>query len=92
MFVEELCRKFGGVNKRDFVEEFNKLVQEGTMLEYQKQFEHFRALVIIDNTTLSEHFFISSFISRLKPALRLMIRLLKPQSLNQASEQALVQA
>lgn len=52
---------------------------------------HYRALMTVDNPTLNERYFISSFISGLKPKLQPMIRLLKPRNLNQAFEQALLQ-
>lgn len=61
------------------------------MLEYQEQFEHMHALMMADNAMLSEHFFISSFMSGRKTELRPIIRLLKPQNLNQAFEEALLQ-
>lgn len=44
VFVEEVCCKFRGAGTKDFIEELNKLVQVGTIMEYQEQFTHFRAL------------------------------------------------
>lgn len=45
-----------------FIKEFYKLVQTGMVLDYQ-DFEHLRAMVVADNSTLSKRYFISSFIS-----------------------------
>lgn len=45
----------------------------------------------VDNPTFLEIFFIPTFICSLKLELQLMIRFLKPQTLNQVFEQTLLQ-
>lgn len=89
--MEELCHRFGESSRKDFIEEFTKLSQIGTVFDYQEQFEHLRSLMDTENSTLSKRFFISSFISSLRPQLQPMLRFLKPQTLNQAFEQTLLQ-
>lgn len=58
MLIEEVYRLFGVTNREDFIEELNKLVQVGTILEYQEYLEHLRALMMIGNATLIEKYFI----------------------------------
>lgn len=58
MLIEEVYRLFGVTNREDFIEELNKLVQVGTILEYQEYLEHLTALMMIGNATLIEKYFI----------------------------------
>lgn len=41
-FEIELCRRLGKLTEVDIVEEFNKLIQEDTVLQYQENFEEMR--------------------------------------------------
>lgn len=41
-FEEELSRCFGDLKVANMVEEFNKLKQEGNIMEYQEIFEELR--------------------------------------------------
>lgn len=72
----------------DVVEEFNKLQQEGTVEEYVEKFEELRVLMAAANPYLSESYYISSFISGLKKEIKPMLRILEPQTLYNAFEQA----
>ena len=60
-FVETICEKFGDKNIIDVIEEFNKLIQVKSMLEYQTKFEEIKSLIIITNPTLSKAYFVSNF-------------------------------
>lgn len=64
--MEEFCRRFGGPLRKYFIEEFTKLSQTGTVLDYLEQFEHLRSLMDVNNPSLSERFFISIFINGLR--------------------------
>ncbi|KAF5203421.1 hypothetical protein FRX31_006991 [Thalictrum thalictroides] len=52
------------------IEEFNKLLQTGSILEYQEKFEELQALVLLKNKNLDEGYFVDSFISGLKAEIR----------------------
>lgn len=67
--MEELCRKFGGLTGINMVEEFNNLVQENSVLNYQEKFEEMRSFLLTENPKLSKRYYISSFISGLKEEL-----------------------
>lgn len=80
-----------GALQKDFIEEVNKMMQNGTVLKYQARVKHLCALTKMNSPTRLEKFFISSFISEFKPELQPIIRLLHPRLLNQTLEQALLQ-
>lgn len=66
-------------------------MQVSSVIEHREQHENLRAVMMSDNPTVTEIYFISSFVSELKTEMRPMIKLLKPHTLNQAFEQALLQ-
>ncbi|KAL4347310.1 hypothetical protein GQ457_17G016110 [Hibiscus cannabinus] len=74
--------------KKYVVEEFNKLVQKGSVEEYQQRFEELHPLMLQQNTQLSEGYFVSSFISGLKEELKHKVKVLEPKSLFDAARQA----
>ena len=47
-FVEDLCDRFGEKSMADTIEEFNKLKQEGLVLDYQVRFEELRSLSLCE--------------------------------------------
>lgn len=63
----------------DTVEEFNKLIQEGSLTNYHKKFEELSSHMLKVNPTLDKAYFISSFMSsRLNEEIRTTIKLFKP--------------
>lgn len=64
--IEELCRRFGGLTGIDIVEEFNKLIHEDEVSNYQREFEEMRSFLLSENSGLTERYVISSVISGLK--------------------------
>lgn len=85
-FVDAIMKRFGKNEGLDFQEEFNKLSQTGSLLDYIERFEELKSLIICKNTKLGEDYFIFSFISGLKAELKPMVRLMKPQILLDAME------
>ena len=85
-FCEALAKRFGMKGGLDEQQEFNKLAQNGTVLEYVERFEELKSVVLSRNPHLDEIYFISSFISRLKGELKPMVRLMKPRTLLDAIE------
>ncbi|EEF51978.1 conserved hypothetical protein [Ricinus communis] len=45
-FLEELCKRFGELTVEDVVEEFNKIKQKETLIEYQEKFEELKSLML----------------------------------------------
>ena len=85
-FCDALAKRFGKKGGLDEKEEFNKLTQNGTVLDYVERFEELKSVVVSRNSHLDEKYFISSFISGLKGELRPMVRLMKPGTLLDAIE------
>jgi len=77
-FVEDFCDRFGEKNMIDVFEEFNKLKQEGSMIEDHIQFKELRSLMLNSQPTLTENYFISNFISGLKDEFRPTVKMMQP--------------
>ena len=75
----------------DVVEEFNKIKQNGSVAEYQRRFEELKALMLNHNPYLTKAYFVSSFISWLNEELRLMVKVLLPQTLKHATNSSRLQ-
>jgi hypothetical protein len=85
-FSQSICRRFG--NKKDVVEEFNKLLQDRGVKEYVERFEELKSLMNSLNPSLPESYYVSSFISGLREDINPMLKILRPTTLMQAFEQA----
>ena len=75
----------------DVVEEFSKLKQEETVVEYQARFEELRSMVSIVQPGLTEQYLVSIFISGLREELRSMVKIMTPTFVKQAMERARLQ-
>jgi len=75
----------------DVVEEFDKLSQEGSVIECQMQFEELRALLWTSQSSLTKPYFVSNFISGLKDELRPMVKMMMPIMMKQVAEKAKLQ-
>ncbi|KAL8171875.1 hypothetical protein V2J09_023679 [Rumex salicifolius] len=87
-FCEAACVRFGEKREPDVVEEFNKLCQEDSVEVYTDKFEELRAFMLMYNSTLTESYFISSYISGLKEEIRSLVKIGQPSTLPTAFEQA----
>lgn len=90
-FSEKLLQRFSERGIRDEIEEFNKLQQTGTVLEYQERFEELKSLLLTKDPRLPETYFISSFISGLREELKPAVRMMKPVTLQDAFDVAQLQ-
>ena len=90
-FVKDLCDRFGEKTMTDVVEEFNKLQQDGFVTEYQIRFEELRSLMLNSQPILTDHYFVSSFISGLKDELRPIVKMMQFATDKQAAEKAKLQ-
>lgn len=85
-WVFKSCVRFG--SKDDAVEEFNKLVHKDSVDEYIGKFEELKFFMHVVNSSPSESYYISSFVSELKKDIKHMLKILKPMTLITAFEQA----
>ncbi|KAL4271596.1 hypothetical protein GQ457_13G023790 [Hibiscus cannabinus] len=89
-FTTDLCHRFCNKNFNDIIEDFNKLVQKGTVEEYQEKFE-LQPYMLQHNASLGEDYFISTFVSGLKEKLRHKNKKLKYSSKSPYQPQPLLQ-
>ncbi|GMI63964.1 hypothetical protein HRI_000065700 [Hibiscus trionum] len=87
-FIADLCHRFCNKTSSDVIEEFNKLTQRTTVEEYQDKFEELKPYMLQLNSSLSENYFVSSFVSGLKEELRHKIKVHPPKDLSEAFRQA----
>ncbi|CAI9102160.1 OLC1v1000382C2 [Oldenlandia corymbosa var. corymbosa] len=88
--LDSTCGKStsGGVmyvdSKRDIVGEFHHLKQTANVAEYQEKFDELKALMVKMDYGLSQGYLISSFLSGLKPEIKLSIGNRKQETLYHA--------
>lgn len=87
-FVEMVIERFSNVEGRNLVAQFNKLKQEGSAQEYIQQFEELKAFMINNNRSLTEEYFVQSFISGLKDEIGRMVEMFNPKTLSSAIQLA----
>ncbi len=66
-------------------------MQQGTVEEYQEQFEDLRSKLLSTESQFASDYFLSSFLSGLKEEVRTTVKMMKPNSLMQAFELAKLQ-
>ncbi|XP_074360160.1 uncharacterized protein LOC141700256 [Apium graveolens] len=80
-FLNDVVSRFENPEGRDVQELFNKLLQTGSIMEYEDKFEELGAQVMARNKLLGEDYFVSSFISGLKDHIRSAVKMFRPQFL-----------
>ena len=70
------------------VQEFNRLRQEGMVLEFQAKFKELKFRMLNKNPYLNEEYFVSSFIRGLNDELRSTVQVLRPKTIQEAVEGA----
>lgn len=74
----------------DEIEEFNKLQQHGSIIKYPEKFESLKTLMLVKNPRLPKDYFIPSFVSGLKEKLKPTVRMMKPHTLMEVFEVAML--
>ncbi|KAJ4784848.1 polyprotein [Rhynchospora pubera] len=88
LLVEEVYKKFNRGNKLHPIEEFKRCHQINKVDEYVKHFEKVRMRVLQLSSAFSEDDFKIGFVSGLKEEIRSMVKLFKPETLEDAYEYA----
>lgn len=70
------------------VEDFNKLHQTGSSDDYLVEFEELKALLLVRNPTMSDSYFLESFIGGLTAAVKPLVRAFNLQTLSAAIDYA----
>lgn len=87
-FTELVLRRFSTGNEENLIGKFNKLVQTGTVDSYVGQFEELRGFMMAKYPYQSEDFYLSSFISGLRPDIQQALYIYKPTTLQEAVDKA----
>lgn len=82
--MNDVVVRFKNPENRDVLDLFNKLREEGTVMEYEDKFEELRALIVVRYKNFSEEYYVSSFISGLKDHIKGSIRMFRPPTLADA--------
>ncbi|KAL5720791.1 hypothetical protein ACHQM5_013426 [Ranunculus cassubicifolius] len=82
-FAELLRSRFAEVTN-NVVAEFNRLIQTGSVQEYQGKFEELQPLMLQRNPGLTEAYFVDSFIGGLKQEIQHTIQMFYPSTLTLA--------
>lgn len=83
-FCRIVSGRFNTTSEYDIVGQFHNLKQIGTMVDYVDRFEELVTMVKRTNPTLSETYYISSFISGLKDYIQFHLQCHQPTFLSQA--------
>ncbi|XP_074346381.1 uncharacterized protein LOC141685160 [Apium graveolens] len=81
-FINDVVVRFENSENRDVLDLFNKLRQDGTVMEYEDKFEELRSMIVVKHQGFSEEYFVSSFVSGLKDHIKGAIRMFRPQTLS----------
>lgn len=77
-FCTEVYKRFGNIRPQDIMDEFNKLMQIGTVDQYRDKFEKLTRYMKVINPLLNETHYVASFISGLRPELKPLVKLVNP--------------
>lgn len=91
VFAAMVLERFMEEEGENLVGDFNKLQQDGSVEEYRSKFDELKAFMLQGNRSLSEDYFIRSFLSGLKEELKSMVMIMRPQTLAQAVQVAKLQ-
>ena len=86
-----LCERFGDGTPEEAIEEFNKLMQTGSVADYLEKFEMLKAQVMPSLPHQQDCYYKTCFLSGLKEEIVTMVKLAKPKTLADAVEAAKLQ-
>ena len=73
-----ICERFGEGDPQEAIEEFNKLVQTGSVADYLEKFETLKSLVMTSLPGQPDSYYKSCFLSGMKDEIVSMVRMTKP--------------
>ncbi|XP_026410147.1 uncharacterized protein LOC113305293 [Papaver somniferum] len=79
--ARHLCARFENPIEENFVGSFNKLIQTTTVDDYCEELESLKALMLDMNATLTEAYFVMSFLSGLKDEIGKYVSMFHPKTL-----------
>ncbi|XP_027151895.1 uncharacterized protein LOC113751950 [Coffea eugenioides] len=86
-----VCERFGEGDPEEAIEEFNKLMQTGSVTEYLEKFEQLKSMVMLSLPGQPDSYYKSCFLSGLKEEIVSMVRMTRPHTLADTIEAAKLQ-
>ena len=86
-----VCERFGEGDPEEAIEEFNKLMQTGSVSEYLERFEQLKSIVMVTLPGQPDSYYKSCFLSGLKEEIVNMVRMTRPLTLADTIETAKLQ-
>nr|XP_027099159.1 uncharacterized protein LOC113718454 [Coffea arabica] len=86
-----VCERFGEGDPEEAIEEFNKLMQTGSVTEYLERFEQLKSMVMVSLPGQPDSYYKSCFLSGLKEERVSMVRMTRPLTLADTIEAAKLQ-
>ncbi|KAJ8433080.1 hypothetical protein Cgig2_014128 [Carnegiea gigantea] len=87
-FIVHICSRFRDNYLGSKVVDFDKLHQTGSLDNYLVKFEELKALLLVRNLTMSDTYFLESFITRLTAAVKPPVRAFNLQTVSAAMDYA----
>ena len=86
-----VCERFGEGYPEEAIEEFNKLMQPGSVTEYLERFEQLKSMVMVSLPGQPDSYYKSCFLSGLQEERVSMVRMTRPIILADTIEAAKLQ-
>ncbi|XP_027083512.2 uncharacterized protein [Coffea arabica] len=86
-----VCERFGEGDPEEAIEEFNKLMQTGSVSEYLERFKQLKSIVMVTLPGQPDSYYKSCFLSGLKEEIVNMVRMTRPLTLADTIETAKLQ-
>ena len=86
-----VCERFGEGDPEEAIEEFNKLMQTGSVSEYLERFEQLKSIVMVNLPGQPDSYYKSCFLSGLKEEIVNMVRMTRLLTLEDTIETAKLQ-
>ncbi|XP_019170443.1 PREDICTED: uncharacterized protein LOC109166012 [Ipomoea nil] len=83
VFARAICKRFCDTHAY-VMEEFSNFKQWGSVVEFSDKYEEFKGLLLQSYPTLTDQYFLDSFVVRLKQQLRCFVRTSRPANLEEA--------
>nr|XP_027067528.1 uncharacterized protein LOC113693155 [Coffea arabica] len=86
-----VCERFGEGDPEEAIDEFNKLMQTGSVTEYLEKFEQLKSMVMLSLPGQLDSYYKLCFLSGLKEEIVSMVRITRPLTLADTIEAAKLQ-
>lgn len=90
LFSTKVYKQFAESTAEKVIEIFSKIRQKGNVAEYRELFEDLKSQVMVSLPHFTKSYYISIFTSGLKKEIKSMVKIVRPNSVSQVFEIALL--